>query len=214
VKILDMARTLIRLAGLVPDQEIPIVFVGLRPGEKLFEELVGENETREPSDIDSVFRVRARQRTDVTQLAADIARLEETAAHGHSARTLADIATIVPEFGPHVPAPIREHVASTIEREAEGAVLFMQGAGKCPACRSFSLQRSHARSVVERIRRSVSAERLHRCAECGWRGWLTPLDYASSIEDGTAHVPDFSALDAAVGNRTSRGRAFSPRNLQ
>jgi FlaA1/EpsC-like NDP-sugar epimerase len=224
VKILDMARTLIRLAGLVPDKEIPIVFVGLRPGEKLYEELVGDNETREPSDVDSVFRVRAKQRIEVTQLAADIARLEEAAAGGHPARTLAEIAAVVPEFGPHVPTPVREQAARAIahaetgvpdvEREPADSVLFMQGVGKCPACRSFSLQRSHARSMVERIRRSLSTERLHRCAECGWRGWLNPLDYAMSVDDGSAHVPDFSALDAAIGSRSSRGRAFSPRNLQ
>ena len=44
IRILDLARQMITMAGLVPDVDIPIHFTGLRPGEKLFEELVADGE--------------------------------------------------------------------------------------------------------------------------------------------------------------------------
>lgn len=49
VKILDLAHKMIRLAGLVPNQDIKIVFTGLRPGEKLYEELLNDEENTLPT---------------------------------------------------------------------------------------------------------------------------------------------------------------------
>jgi FlaA1/EpsC-like NDP-sugar epimerase len=45
VRILDLARSLIRQYGLEPDRDIPIVYTGLRPGERLFEKLFNDHET-------------------------------------------------------------------------------------------------------------------------------------------------------------------------
>lgn len=56
VYILDVARDLIRLSGLEPDVDIPITFSGMRPGEKLFEELATEAEETHPTAHERIFR--------------------------------------------------------------------------------------------------------------------------------------------------------------
>jgi FlaA1/EpsC-like NDP-sugar epimerase len=58
IKILDLAREMIRLSGHEPDVDIPIVFSGLRPGEKLFEELLGAEEGSEPTEHARIFKAR------------------------------------------------------------------------------------------------------------------------------------------------------------
>jgi FlaA1/EpsC-like NDP-sugar epimerase len=54
IHILDLARRFIRLHGLEPDADIPIVFTGPRPGEKLFEELAYDGEDMLPTPHESV----------------------------------------------------------------------------------------------------------------------------------------------------------------
>lgn len=58
VKIVDLAREMIRLKGLEPDIDIQIEFTGLRPGEKLFEELLGAEEGSEPTEHPKIFKAR------------------------------------------------------------------------------------------------------------------------------------------------------------
>jgi FlaA1/EpsC-like NDP-sugar epimerase len=49
VKIVELARNMIKLSGLIPDKDIKIVFTGLRPGEKLYEELLNAEEHNIPT---------------------------------------------------------------------------------------------------------------------------------------------------------------------
>jgi FlaA1/EpsC-like NDP-sugar epimerase len=49
VKIVDMAINMIRLAGLIPEKDIEIIYTGLRPGEKLYEELLNKGENIIPT---------------------------------------------------------------------------------------------------------------------------------------------------------------------
>src|SRR5207244_11516646 len=54
VRILDLAEQLIRLSGYVPHQDIQIEFTGLRPGEKLEEELLASNEAAHPTTVEKI----------------------------------------------------------------------------------------------------------------------------------------------------------------
>jgi FlaA1/EpsC-like NDP-sugar epimerase len=100
IKVLDMARNLIRLAGLVPEEEIPIVFVGLRPGEKLHEELVGTDETVQPSGVAKIFQVRAERLPDPEALARQLTTLERLALQGEAGALLDFLSEVIPTFRP------------------------------------------------------------------------------------------------------------------
>ena len=58
IRIDDLARRLIRLRGLRPEVDIPIVYTGVRPGEKMHEELLGDGEERCPTTHPHIFRIR------------------------------------------------------------------------------------------------------------------------------------------------------------
>jgi FlaA1/EpsC-like NDP-sugar epimerase len=98
IKVLDMARNLIRLSGFVPEEEIPITFVGLRPGEKLCEELVGANETIAPSGVAQIFQVQAGWLPDPDILAQQLTALERLALQGEPRALLELLYEVIPTF--------------------------------------------------------------------------------------------------------------------
>lgn len=61
VKIVDLAKKMIRLAGLIPNQDIKIEYSGLRPGEKLFEELLNDNENTMPTHHEKIMIGKVRE---------------------------------------------------------------------------------------------------------------------------------------------------------
>ena len=100
VLIKDLASQMIRLAGLKPDKDIEIIYTGLRPGEKMEEELFHEKEPLTDTPITGLQRASSRP-IDLTLLQSQIARLCAAAHTRDSAQTRIEISTIVPEF--HTP---------------------------------------------------------------------------------------------------------------
>ena len=97
VKILDLAKNMIRLAGFVPGEDIAIEFTGLRPGEKLYEELLNQKETTLPTENEKIMVAKVRE-YEYTQVNEDITRLIELAHGSKPFITVKKMKEIVPEF--------------------------------------------------------------------------------------------------------------------
>jgi FlaA1/EpsC-like NDP-sugar epimerase len=208
IKLLDVARNLIRLSGLVPEEDIEIEFIGLRPGEKLYEELVGAEEAAGPSKVQKIQRVTSR-RAPLPTLPAQVATLEAHAAANESKAVLQGLRDLIPEYGAIDPFNLAEPGALVPAVQTAAEVVEQS----CPKCHGSRVHRSRARSVTERLLRDWKTERLFRCADCGWRGWLTPLEFPPLAPDPVA-APDLASLDVVEGEYAAAApRAFSPRNL-
>lgn len=100
IKVLDLARNLIRLSGLVPGREMPIRFVGLRPGEKLYEELVGTDELAERSSLGKIMRIRRRSMTDVSKVSGMMMAMEAAAYLNNSEKAIERLRELISDFRP------------------------------------------------------------------------------------------------------------------
>lgn len=97
VKILDLAENLVRLSGLEPYRDIPIAFTGLRPGEKLHEELLSSVESTAPSGVAKIDLVQTDE-VDGVSIRDGVSNLLTVAARGEWAPILAALRMLVPEY--------------------------------------------------------------------------------------------------------------------
>jgi FlaA1/EpsC-like NDP-sugar epimerase len=104
VKIVDLAQQMIRLAGLRADRDIKIEFVGLRPGEKLHEELFHPAEPLMPT-ANPAIRLAAPRTADYAMLARAIDELEENARLRREDRVLHLLERLVPEYRRNTSGP-------------------------------------------------------------------------------------------------------------
>ena len=99
VRVLELAEQLIRLAGLVPHKDIKIMYTGLRPGEKMLEELVAPNEEAVSTSSDKI-QVVERKETDGNALAQRLRALIRVTSRQERNALIRALASIVPEYQP------------------------------------------------------------------------------------------------------------------
>jgi FlaA1/EpsC-like NDP-sugar epimerase len=108
VKIVDLARNMIRLSGHEPETEIPIQIVGRRAGEKVHEELFNPSERPQPTPAEKIM-VAQRPRLDPDWVESAFARVEEVVYEGDAEAVSAAVAELA-----------AEHALATVGGAADG----------------------------------------------------------------------------------------------
>jgi FlaA1/EpsC-like NDP-sugar epimerase len=130
VRIVELAEQLIRLAGLVPHMDVQIQFTGLRPGEKLEEELVAPNERAMPTGIPAI-RVVERNGHHGHVLAQRLRHLIQVTTLRNEQALLRALAGLVPEYHPldrEIARPVGADVAGNGHRPARRTTPSRHGA--------------------------------------------------------------------------------------
>jgi FlaA1/EpsC-like NDP-sugar epimerase len=107
VRIVQLAEDLVRLTGLSA-AEIPIVFTGLRPGEKLEEHLWEKDALVEPTNHPEVLRVKEHDPIDGSELTRSLESLAAAARSGERMRLEASLAQWIPSY---VPSSVQKHLS-------------------------------------------------------------------------------------------------------
>ena len=177
----------------------------------MYEELVGRDEDVGPSAIEKILRVTSRS-TPPGNLAEAIACIEDDAVHGRRPAMFAALRELAGLSAADEETPV---APPAIERAPAPAAALNSAEQPCPTCGSFTLYRSKAKNLPERVRRQFSARRLFRCTTCRWRGWLLPMHINDADAVESAAMPDLAALDVALqASAPTHRRSFSPRDLQ
>ncbi|PIR07421.1 polysaccharide biosynthesis protein, partial [Candidatus Jorgensenbacteria bacterium CG11_big_fil_rev_8_21_14_0_20_38_23] len=97
IKILDLAKELIRLSGLEPDKDIPIVYTEPRPGEKLFEELLTAEEGTVATQNQKIF-VANLSKVDEEELNTGLDKLKKAADNGEKDAIIKTLKELIPNY--------------------------------------------------------------------------------------------------------------------
>ncbi len=97
VKIVDLARKMIKLSGFEVGKDIHIVFTGLRPGEKLYEEVLNVKETTLPTPHKRIKRAKVRE-YDFEEIKNEVIKLQAVVETGKTFDVVRQMKLIVPEF--------------------------------------------------------------------------------------------------------------------
>jgi FlaA1/EpsC-like NDP-sugar epimerase len=100
VKIVDLARNLILLSGLQPERDIEIQFTGLRPGEKMYEELNLQDEHLIPTSHALIRSYVCHQNLDAMQIKVSLQRLHATVEGQDVANLVLLLKELVPDYNP------------------------------------------------------------------------------------------------------------------
>jgi len=106
IKILDLAKDMIRLSGLEPDRDIPIVFTDIRPGEKLFEELLTAEEGTTATKHEKIFIARSTNNPGI-EYVKKVEKLIEVAKNSiENENIVAFLKELVPSYQPGSPPSV------------------------------------------------------------------------------------------------------------
>jgi FlaA1/EpsC-like NDP-sugar epimerase len=97
VKIVDLAKKMIKLSGLVLDKDISIVYTGLRPGEKLYEELLATEENTIPTHHNQIMIAKVKE-YDLEAVTSDITELISLFHYQDNMSIVKKMKSMVPEF--------------------------------------------------------------------------------------------------------------------
>jgi FlaA1/EpsC-like NDP-sugar epimerase/GT2 family glycosyltransferase len=143
VRIADLAKSMIALAGLRPEADIRIEYTGLRPGEKIREELLTSEEGAAATDVPKLLSAEPRSVPPWRDMVKALERLDALAEEGDDLALLRAMRDLVPDFHPRAlddapavppaPAPAPEPKAEEVEAPVLQADLFEEVEPAAPA---------------------------------------------------------------------------------
>jgi FlaA1/EpsC-like NDP-sugar epimerase len=101
IKILDLAKEMIKLSGFEPDKDIPIVFTGVRPGEKFFEEILSAEEGTITTQNERIFIAKL-SRIDENKLNQSLERLKEAVHNSDKEKIKTVFKELIPSYNPSI----------------------------------------------------------------------------------------------------------------